>query len=273
VRAIAVIPARYASTRFPGKPLATLLGRPMIAWVVEGALGASSIETVCVATDHEGIARAAEAAGAKAVMTSAACATGTDRVAEAARRFDADVVVNLQGDEPALDPGDVDRLVAVFSGDRPPRMATLSRPAADAQEVWSPDAVKVVTDRFGDALYFSRSPLPYFREAWRGAPPGEPPPGGAGNVRIHVGIYAFERAALEAFPSLPQGELERAESLEQLRALESGWRIRVVESGARRSIGVDRPEDVARAEEALRELKSAAGGAPARSSVGGEGRR
>ena len=255
MRAIAVIPARHASTRFPGKPLALLLGRPMVAWVVEAARRAGSLAEVCVATDHEEIARAARTAGARAVMTSPACATGTDRVAEAVRGLDADVVVNLQGDEPALDPTDIDRLVAVFSEtEDPPQMATLARRSADASEVWSPDAVKVVCARNGDALYFSRSPLPYYRDAWRGREAGAEPPSGAVAPLIHMGVYAFGRQYLDAFPRLPSGQLEQAESLEQLRALEAGWRIRVVMSREGVSIGVDRPEDLPRAEAALKSL-------------------
>lgn len=264
MRAVAVIPARHASTRFPGKPLVSLLGRPMIAWVVEAAARARSLSAVWVATDHGGIAAAAEAAGAGVVLTSPDCASGTDRVAEAARSVDADVYVNLQGDEPLIDPADVDALAAAFQVADPPEMATLARPlgAGAASELWNPDVVKVVCGAGGDALYFSRSPIPYYRDAWpRGSGDAPPPPCGVAPLR-HYGVYAYTRQALLAFSSLPRGRLEQAESLEQLRALEAGWRIRVV--GARgESVGVDRPEDLPRAEAALRaRLGGPAGGSP-----------
>lgn len=253
MRAVAVIPARYASTRFPGKPLVPLLGKPMIAWVVDAAARARSLSGVWVATDHEGIAAAAREAGAQVVFTSAECASGSDRVAEAARSVDAEVYVNLQGDEPLVDPADVDALVSVFEGASPPEMATLAstlEPDA-ASDLWSPDVVKVVCGAGGDALYFSRSPIPYYRDAWpRGCADVSPPSGHPAPLR-HYGVYAYTRRALLEFPNLPRGRLERAESLEQLRALEAGWRIRVVTARGE-SLGVDRPEDLPRAEEALR---------------------
>ncbi|MBI5014078.1 MAG: 3-deoxy-manno-octulosonate cytidylyltransferase [Deltaproteobacteria bacterium] len=253
MRAVAVIPARYASTRFPGKPLAPLLGRPMIAWVIAAASRARSLSGVYVATDDEGIAEAARAAGAEAVLTSPDCASGSDRVAEAARSVEADVYVNLQGDEPLADPADVDALVAVFGGPHPPEMATLAQPFAPdaASDLWNPDVVKVVCAAAGDALYFSRAPIPHYRDAWpRGC--GEPPAPGAHVAPLrHLGVYAYTRRALSEFGELPRGRLEQAESLEQLRALEAGWTIRVVRAVGE-SLGVDRPEDLPRAEAALR---------------------
>ena len=202
MRAVAVIPARYGSSRFPGKPLVPLLEKPLIAWVVERAGACPAFAEVIVATDHPGIAEAARAAGARAVMTS-------------------------------------------------PAMATLARPLADTAEWLRPDVVKVVCDGRGNALYFSRAPIPHFRdEAEASAGPRLPdrPP-----VRAckHLGVYAFRREALFAFTALPEGRLEQAERLEQLRALEAGWRIRVVAARSD-SVGVDRPEDVARVEEMLR---------------------
>jgi 3-deoxy-manno-octulosonate cytidylyltransferase (CMP-KDO synthetase) len=257
VRAIAVIPARFASTRFPGKPLASLLGRPMIAWVVEAALRASSVEEVWVATDHDGICEAAREAGAEVALTSPDLPSGSDRAAEVARMVPADVYVNLQGDEPLIDPGDVDALVEAMGDRPPPEMATLAVPIADARELWSPDVVKVVCRASGDALYFSRSPVPYFRDAWSPAGPGAPAPEGFPTPLRHLGIYAFTRESLLAFPHLGRGRLEAAESLEQLRALEAGWTLRVV-AGRGASFGVDRPEDLARAEEALRARRQSA---------------
>ncbi|MDF1554970.1 MAG: 3-deoxy-manno-octulosonate cytidylyltransferase [Deferrisomatales bacterium] len=255
MRAVAIIPARFASTRFPGKPLAPLLGRPMVAWVVAAAGRAARIDRVLVATDHEGIAAAAREAGAEVVMTSPACASGTDRVAEAAAGVAAEVVVNVQGDEPLLDPKELDALVAAFDGDPGLQMATLARPIADAEEFADPNVVKVVCALGGDALYFSRAPIPHARDgqapdlgggdgAGAGLPPGVP--------LAHLGIYAFRRAALLAFPGLPPGALEQLECLEQLRALEAGWRIRVVRARGQ-ALGVDTPADLARAEVLLAE--------------------
>jgi 3-deoxy-manno-octulosonate cytidylyltransferase (CMP-KDO synthetase) len=263
LRAIAVIPARYASTRFPGKPVYPLLGRPMIEWVVEAARKSPAIAEVCVATDDERIADVARSCGALVAMTSPDCASGTDRVAEAARAVpelsSADVFVNVQGDEPALDPRDLDLLVGAFDCAEPPQMATLARPIDDAEELWSPDVVKVVRAFGGDALYFSRSPLPHYRDAWSGDVLGsvdapKSAPAGAVAPLAHIGVYAFTAEALQAFPRLPKGRLESAESLEQLRALEAGWKIRVLDCVGRPGVGVDRPEDVPAAEALLSEI-------------------
>lgn len=260
MRAIAVIPARYASTRFPGKPLVKLLGRPMVEWVVRAARAARMIDEVCVATDDERIAEAAKACGALVAMTSPDCASGTDRVAEAARQLEErglepDVYVNLQGDEPALDPNDLDVLVEAFYSTPPPQMATLCRTILDAEELWSPDVVKVVRGTGGDALYFSRSPLPHYRDAWGAEQNPHPqPPRGYVKPLAHIGVYAFSAEALQRFPLLPAGLLENAECLEQLRALEAGWKIKALDATGRRGVGVDRPEDVPEAEALLREL-------------------
>ncbi|MDW7711142.1 MAG: 3-deoxy-manno-octulosonate cytidylyltransferase [Deferrisomatales bacterium] len=251
MRAVAVIPARYASTRFPGKPLALLLGRPMIAWVVEAALAAEGLDGVWVATDSEPIARAAEEAGARVVMTSPACASGTDRVAEAARTVRGDVYVNVQGDEPLVDPADIERLAGIFGEEPDTRMATLVRPADRAGDLTDPNVVKVVCDAAGTALYFSRSPIPYYRDAWGAAGTPGPAPARPVEPLRHLGLYAFRRDALLAFSALPPGRLEEAERLEQLRALEAGWRIRVLPARGD-SLGVDRPEDLPLAERALR---------------------
>jgi len=251
LRAVAVIPARYASTRFPGKPLASLLGRPMIAWVVAAALEAETLDEVWVATDSEPIAREAERAGARAVMTSPECSSGTDRVAEVARTASAEIFVNLQGDEPLVEPADIDALVRVFGEEPRTRMATLARPVDRPADLVDPNVVKVVCDAAGDALYFSRSPIPYYRDTWSGeVAPGLPAQDQICPLR-HLGLYAFRREALLAFAAMPVGRLERAERLEQLRALEAGWRIRVLPAKGD-SVGVDRPEDLMRAELALR---------------------
>lgn len=229
-----IIPARFGASRFPGKPLAELAGKPLIAHVVERARAARGVDVVAVATDDERIARAADAAGARAIMTGPA-ATGTDRVAQAARQLSPrpELVVNLQGDEPLIEPAAIETLVEAMRASGA-EMGTLARPL-DEGELERTQVVKVVTDLRGDALYFSRAPIPHRRA------------GGASPLaRAHVGIYAFTAAFLERFASLPPGRLEGEESLEQLRALENGIRIRVADT-AYRGFGIDTPEDLERA--------------------------
>jgi 3-deoxy-manno-octulosonate cytidylyltransferase (CMP-KDO synthetase) len=232
-RIAVIIPARYGAQRFPGKPLADLAGRPVIAHVVERARRARGVDVVAVATDDERIARAAEQAGAEAIVTGEA-ATGTDRVAEAARRLRPapDLVVNLQGDEPLIEPAAIEAVVAAMAAGV--EMATLARPLQEG-ELGRAQVVKVVADRRGDALYFSRAPVPHRRA------------GGASPLaRAHVGIYAFTAAFLQRFAALPPGRLEAEEALEQLRALEHGHRIRVADT-AYAGFGIDTPEDLERA--------------------------
>ncbi len=234
MRNAVIIPARYGASRFPGKPLALLAGKPLVCHVVERAMRAGGIDLVAVATDDERIARAAESCGARAVMTGDA-RTGTDRVAEAARRLDPrpEVVVNLQGDEPLIEAGAIEALVAVMD-DPAVEMATLARPLGEG-ELDRPQVVKVVCAANGDALYFSRAPIPHRRA------------GGASPLaRAHVGIYAFREPFLQTFAALEPGRLEQEEALEQLRALERGHRIRVVETRYG-GFGVDTPEDLERA--------------------------
>jgi 3-deoxy-manno-octulosonate cytidylyltransferase (CMP-KDO synthetase) len=241
-RIAVIIPARFGAQRFPGKPLADLAGRPVIAHVVERARRARGVDVVAVATDDERIARAAERAGAEAIVTGDA-PTGTDRVAEAARRLRPlpDVVVNLQGDEPLIEPEAIETLVAAMAPGVP--MATLARPLAEG-ELGRAQVVKVVTDRRGDALYFSRAAIPHRRAG------GESP-----LARAHVGIYAFTAAFLQEFAALPPGRLEGEESLEQLRALEHGHRIRVADTRYA-GFGVDTPEDLERARAILAARRS-----------------
>lgn len=236
-RIAVIIPARWGAQRFPGKPLADLAGRPVVAHVVERARRARGVDVVAVATDDERIASAAERAGAEAIRTGPA-ATGTDRVAEAARKLapGADVVVNLQGDEALIEPEAIETLVAAMAGGS--EMATLARPL-DEGELERTQVVKVVTDLAGDALFFSRAPIPHRRAG------GQSP-----LARAHVGIYAFTAAFLQRFASLPPGRLEAEESLEQLRALEHGHRIRVADT-AYRGFGIDTPEDLERARAVL----------------------
>ncbi len=240
LRALAVIPARWGSTRFPGKPLAMLAGRPLVQHVVEAALRSGAFERVVVATDDERIAEAVSRFGGDVERTSAAHRSGTDRVAEVVARLPQeapDVVVNLQGDEPLLDAASLRRLVHVFTDVRV-AMATLVRPLEEATERLSPHVVKVVPDIRGDALYFSRADIPFDRDGMR-VP-----------RFAHVGLYGYRRATLVRLAQLPPGTLEQAESLEQLRALEHGIRIRCVVT-EHRSIGVDTPGDLARAEALL----------------------
>jgi 3-deoxy-manno-octulosonate cytidylyltransferase (CMP-KDO synthetase) len=244
VRVVAVIPARWGSRRFPGKAVTPVLGRPMIAWVVEAALHARRVDSLLVATDDERIARAAKEAGAEVRMTRSDHATGTDRVAEAVQGMAADVVLNLQGDEPMLRADSVDRLAAAFE-DPAVRMATLGVRGVSERDLSDPMRAKIVVDDQGDALYFSRAPIPY-RNVGAGASPLGPD-GRELHGWKHVGTYGFRRAALETFVAEPRQGLEALEDLEQLRALRLGWKIRVVEV-AEAPACVEVPEDVAKVE-------------------------
>jgi 3-deoxy-manno-octulosonate cytidylyltransferase (CMP-KDO synthetase) len=240
-RTFAVIPARYASTRFPGKPLALIAGRPMIEHVWRRCQEARVFDEVVVATDDARIQEVVTRLGGTAVMTSPECATGTDRVAEVARaRPDVDVWVNVQGDEPLVDPDTLRVLAGLFT-DPAVEMGTLVRPL-EAAEVDNPNVVKAVLALNGDALYFSRSTVPFIRE------PGEAP---AVKRWAHLGLYGYRRDTLLRLAGLSATPLEQAEKLEQLRALEHGIRIRCGKA-AGRTVAVDVPEDVARVEAVIR---------------------
>jgi 3-deoxy-manno-octulosonate cytidylyltransferase (CMP-KDO synthetase) len=234
MRVAVIIPARFGASRFPGKPLADLGGRPLIAHVVDRARRVRGVSIVAVATDDDRIARAAEQAGARALKTGEA-ATGTDRVAMAARQLDPppEIVVNLQGDEPLIEPEAIETLLRAME-ESGAEMATLARPLEEG-ELARPQVVKVVTDLAGNALYFSRAAIPHRRAG------GDSPA-----ARAHVGIYAFTATFLQTFAALPPGRLEGEEALEQLRALEHGHRIRVAETRYR-GFGIDTPEDLERA--------------------------
>jgi len=240
VRAVGVIPARFAATRFPGKPLAPIAGKTLVQRVWEGACTAKRLERVLVATDDERIVAACRAFGAEAVRTGAHHPTGTDRVAEAAAGVEADVVVNVQGDEPLIEGGVIDAALAALEDDPGAAMSTVAHPA-EPEGLDDPNRVKVVLDGRGRALYFSRSRIPYPRESAALACPLQ-----------HVGLYAYRRPFLLEFVRLAQTPLERTEALEQLRALEHGHAIRVAVIEGWRSVPVDVPEDVARVEAALR---------------------
>lgn len=240
MQTVAVIPARYASTRFPGKPLALIRNRPMVWWVWHRVRKALRVQRVVVATDDERIVRAVEAFGGEARLTSARHRTGTERVAEVARSIRGDLFLNVQGDEPAIHPGTVDAVVDGLARDRGAGIATAAVALKDARDFEDPNQVKVVLDRKGRALYFSRAPIPALRE-----------PGGRRAPRWkHLGIYAYRREVLLAFPRWSPTPLERSEVLEQLRALENGVVVRVVRVD-HDSIGVDRPGDIPRVERLL----------------------
>jgi 3-deoxy-manno-octulosonate cytidylyltransferase (CMP-KDO synthetase) len=231
---IAIIPARFASTRLPGKALADIGGRPMIEHVYRRASAARSVSSVIVATDDERIYRAVAAFGGTAHMTSPRHPSGTDRLAEVAANTACDIIVNVQGDEPLIDPATIDQAVAPLLEDRALEMSTLRHRIDDRTEIENPHLTKVVVDRDQYALYFSRAAIPFLREG------GTPAPAWA-----HIGLYVYRRTTLLRLASLPPSVLERSEALEQLRALENGIRIKVVET-VHRSIGVDTPEDLER---------------------------
>ncbi|MCM8765803.1 MAG: 3-deoxy-manno-octulosonate cytidylyltransferase [Candidatus Omnitrophica bacterium] len=242
MKVIGVIPVRYKSTRFPGKALVKLKDRPIIQWVYENAKKAS-LDKVIIATDDERIFKTAQGFGAEVVMTSPKHRSGTERVAEVARGIKGEIFVNIQGDEPFLKPEMIDFLVNNFIPDRKADMGTLATYIKDKNDLESPDVVKVVFAKDGYALYFSRFPIPYLRD--------KNIKGVRGQWYKHLGIYAYRRNALFKFVKLPWGRLEKMESLEQLRALENGMRIKVIIT-KKDSLGIDNPQDLKKAEEWLR---------------------
>lgn len=244
---VAIIPARYAATRLPGKPLSDIHGKTMIERVYERARAATRVDRVLVATDDERIAATVRGFGGEAVLTSPAHATGTDRLAEVARGIEAEIVVNVQGDEPMLDPAGIDAVAQALLDDPGLEMSTLSLPLRSVDEMLAASVVKVVTDARGDALYFSRSPIPHVRlAAVSDARAAAEAAVARGLARKHVGLYAYRRKALLRFAALPPSPLEQAEGLEQLRALAHGMRIRVVPLDGESGVAVDTPEDLER---------------------------
>nr|BFD62001.1 3-deoxy-manno-octulosonate cytidylyltransferase [Bdellovibrio sp. HM001] len=242
MKIVGVIPARFGSTRFPGKPLVNLKGRPLIQWTVEGAKKSKLLSEVIVATDHEGIRAAAEAVGVKVVMTDSDLPTGSDRIHAAIKDVPCDVVVNIQGDEPLVTGELIDRLAQVFVDDPKMDMATLAHPIS-AEELQSPNSVKVVTNFRDEALYFSRYAIPYSRLSAADA-------GTMDGCLKHIGMYAYSKGFLKQFCEAPPALIEKAESLEQLRALYLGAKIKVIRV-KEASVGVDTPEDLARLEKLL----------------------
>ncbi len=243
-----VLPARYASTRFPGKPLADIAGRPLIEWVYRRAETVRGSAALVVATDDKRIADAVRAFGGDVVMTRADHATGTDRVAEVAAGLDVDVVVNLQGDEPVFDPAMVEAMIARMGDDPGVDIMTACHKISDRAELESPHVVKVVIDSHQRALYFSRSPIP------SGALAGAD----GGVAKRHVGVYAFRKAALLRFAGLERTPLEKSERLEQLRAIENGMVIGVVTT-RKPTVGVDIPEDIKNVEKEINRTYTTSG--------------
>jgi len=274
-KAVAIIPARYDSVRLPGKALLEIAGKPMICWVVERALAARNVSRAIVATDDQRIIEAVESAGYEAVMTGADHRSGTDRIAEVAASLeDADIIVNVQGDEPLISPLTIERAVDAMGevaewgkgeagkGAREndqPGMVTTWEPMESAADVLNPAVVKVVVDDRERAIYFSRLPVPYPRDAVLQHGSIEAAileePGLLTNFRKHTGLYVYRREVLLEFAQWPQSELERLESLEQLRALEHGVKIKAIKASAN-SIGVDTVEDLERVRGMMEEVSS-----------------
>lgn len=244
-KVVVVIPARYASTRLPGKPMVPLAGKPMVQRVYERAKLAQTVQRVLVATDDQRIMDAVQAFGGEARMTRADHRSGTERIAEVAAREPGDIFVNVQGDEPLIDPVAIDTAVGALLEEPPAQIATVATAIRHAGDIMDPNVVKTVVDFDGYALYFSRAPIPWLRDAQQKL-----------HVKYwkHLGLYVFQRDALLEYPTLPHGELEVIEQLEQLRWMENGWRIRVAEV-AQDAVSVDVAEDVARVEKLLKEEK------------------
>lgn len=252
-----IIPSRFGSSRFPGKPLANLAGKPLVAWVVEAVKKAKGLDAVLVATDDERIVKAVEACGGIAVLTPSDLPSGTDRIACAARRYlggdfgDDDILVNVQGDEPLIDPALVEALAAKLKGDARWSMATAVTPIRTAADFAAKTVVKVVLDRDDGALYFSRAPIPCDRDAVPTFQTPKLPNSQTSSLYVrHLGIYAYRGAFLKRYIAEPPCELEKTEKLEQLRALWMGAKIAVVRTEDE-GVGVDTPDDAARVEQLL----------------------
>jgi 3-deoxy-manno-octulosonate cytidylyltransferase (CMP-KDO synthetase) len=240
-KVVVVIPARFGSTRLPGKPLVSLAGKSMIQRVYERAKRATRVSEVIVATDDERIVKAVREFGGEARMTRSDHRTGTERVAEVAAHTEGTVFVNVQGDEPLLDPASVDTAVSALLEEPMAAIGTVATPIRTPGDIMDPNVVKTVLDFDDNALYFSRAPIPWVRDSSSKV---------LARHLKHLGLYVFQRDALLEYPTLPQGELERIEQLEQLRWLENGWKIRIAEV-EHDAVSVDIPDDVARVEKLL----------------------
>ncbi len=242
MKTIGVIPARYASTRFPAKVLAAINGVPMIEHVWRRCKQCRQLDEILIACDEEVVLNMAKGFGATAVMTALHHPSGSDRIAQAVKDLDVEIVVNVQGDEPFIDPATIDALVAAIKADASCQMATVVKEITDEQDFTNPNVVKCVLDKDGYTLYFSRAPIPYNRNPVK--PVGM-------KLYKHVGLYAYRKAFLLKFTSWPKSSLENMEQLEQLRALEQGVRIKTIVTTAE-SVAVDTPQDLQRAEEFMR---------------------
>jgi len=243
-RVVGIIPARYASTRLPGKPLVDIRGKPMVQHVYERTSKAAVLDKVVIATDDERIKEAVLDFGGEVVMTSKAHQTGTDRLAEAAKDIEADIIVNVQGDEPLIAPEMIEEAARPLLNSKEVVMGTLKKRIKDLTELKNPNLVKVVTDQNDYALYFSRAPIPFLREDRQGT-----------DFHKHIGLYAYQKEFLLDFAQMESTTLEQMESLEQLRALENGYRIKVVETKYS-SIGVDTEEDLVKIREMMEEIQN-----------------
>jgi 3-deoxy-manno-octulosonate cytidylyltransferase (CMP-KDO synthetase) len=241
---IAIIPARYGSTRFPGKALAMIKGKPMVQRVYERTKQAKLVSRVVIATDDDRILNAVAAFGGEAMMTSPAHSTGTDRIAEIAEKLECDLVVNVQGDEPLIHPEMIDQAIQPLADDPSIPMGTLCRKIDLREEAFDPNVVKVVFDINGFALYFSRAPIPWNRDPWAGKRSFDEL-NLDGPLYKHIGLYVYRRAFLLQYAGMPQTSLEAVEKLEQLRALEQGYRIKTVIT-EHESFGVDIPDDLSK---------------------------
>lgn len=240
MKIIGIIPARYRSSRFPGKPLTLICGKPMVWWVYQQCKKVSLLDRVYVATDDERIERVCKEYGMEVIMTSPDHPTGSDRVAEAAGRIEGDLFINIQGDEPLIAPEMIEQVISLFDDDQV-YYGTLKEKIEDGQSIASMNTVKVVTDKKDDAMFFSRSVIP-----------SNVKEGKVSAVYRHIGIYAYRREFLKTYSQIPQSELELAEGMEALRALEAGYKLRVGET-AYSSIGVDTPEQAKEVERIIQE--------------------
>lgn len=238
---IGVIPARYKSSRFPGKPLAEICGKPMIWWVYQQAMKVEEFAMVCVATDDERIRAVCEEYGMPVILTSENCPTGSDRVAEVAVKVDGDIFINVQGDEPVIPPEMIREVISAFQEDKDVYFASLKKEISDPEEISASSTVKVVTDDKGDAMYFSRSVIP-----------SNIKDGMLAKVYRHVGIYGYRKEFLLKFGAMEQSALELGEGIEPLRAMERGYKMRIKET-TYSSIGVDFPEHIAKVEKLIKE--------------------
>jgi 3-deoxy-manno-octulosonate cytidylyltransferase (CMP-KDO synthetase) len=240
MKVVGVIPARYGSTRFPGKPLALIKGKPMIQHVYEQVIKAKSLDEVVIATDHEAIFESVKQFGGKVIITRNNHISGSDRIAEVAGRINGDIFLNIQGDEPLINPGLIDEIV-IHSKKNLNHVITAKTKIGVLNDITDPNIVKVVTNTQQEALYFSRSPIPFQRNRVKI------------NYYKHLGIYCYPTKILKEFVSMPKSSMELAESLEQLRLLENGYKIKVIETNYD-AIGVDTPEDIRKVELLLEEM-------------------